>query len=285
MKPFIAACLLLIALDAASQALTRKAVFVKGQQFERVAKARSTNKFTVLGEEKESIDSNMHAWLFTVTDVKDTAYLISNCLSRKVLYIKLGKRTAFDSDSAGDAAHPVFGELLMEGIGKVAETVVGKSGRIIPSVDTVSVLHGVMANMGMWTNLLNASKRPGVNYELIADLPAKQVRKGDSWTDSVMIQGTKGFVKSTIKDITGQVATITQTGKFLLIEEMKQVNSPLTMKLDIDLQGELTFDIKTGILKSVKNLLTASGTLGAAKYSTPVGTIVETELTITPRHN
>jgi hypothetical protein len=271
MKRISAFLLVLIALDASAQNITRKAVFRKGQQFEKVSINNSDMTLEMMGQKREVSNSFDVTWQITVADVVDTAYIIENTLTRRKLGMNaMGNEQNLDSDSAHHADNPMMGPALMDGIGKTSRVWVNKNGNIILSQDTVEQTEELTAAMGSASSLVNATKKPGHNYELVAPLPKKNLKVGDEWTDTANIDGNKGTVTYKVKSIDKDETTITHTGKTSNVIETNNNGMQMVIKTEGTVSGTHTFDTKTGIIKTSNNITEASGTMEMMGQAIPI---------------
>ncbi len=253
------------------QSLSRKAVFAKGQQLERVASIKMTFAMEMMGQSIDMNNNNTITSLVEVKNATDKDYALASTVKRVVTSMSgMGQEMSYDSDKK-DGAPNEMGQKMGEMVGKTSNLTINTKGFITASDDTTGGGAAAKAGgfMGMTGGLTNAANKPGSSYDLIANLPEKTLKVGDTWIDSTVSKEGKAVTNYKVLDIKGDEATVSMDGTVTQTGETE--NNGMTINLNIQgtSKGTFAMEVATGIIKKRNVLLDATGTMEVAGQSAP----------------
>ncbi len=250
----------------------QKIALKKGQKLETVATTKMTME--VMGQ---NVDNQSTATSSVVLkDITDSGYIFSNTLNRMTVKGNgMGQDVSFDSDKKEDMDGQM-GQVLKEKIGAEQEIKVDKSGKVsgIAENDS-SKAGGGMADMMSMTGTL----AKGQPYPVLIQLPSKNIKPGDTWTDS---SGTPATVKTimvyTLKSLSGDSALVTFTGTIAKNGTLQQNGMEIQMDMTGTTTGQSSYESSTGLLKRSSSMSDISGSLGVMGQNAPISAKVNTEM-------
>ena len=272
MKKFLLVALLFNAILVSAQTVTRKAGLAKGQQLEQLSHVQMNMTQEAMGQ---SIEIKMEGDFTNLVEVKNAAannFEVANTLKKILMNMNaMGQDIKFDSDKAEDMDGQ-FGQVFKGRIGVPHEFTVNKDG-VITAVkntgDTTKNPAGMMGGM-MSGALGSGEEREGAVFNTLANIPAKGVKVGDSWSDTTTDENGKTFTTYTLKEVNGGNGLVTLLSNTAISREMEQQGVPMQMEMTGTTVGEYTFDVSTGIIKTRKATTKTSGTIEAGGMSLPV---------------
>ena len=122
--------------------------------------------------------------------------------------------------------------------------------------------------MEMMKNIMGGESEQSAN-EAFEIMPAGK-KVGDTWTDSAISAEVKTYHQYTLKDIKGNDATITFTGKQIVNKQIEQQGMQITVTSDGKISGEGTVDMTTGILKQKTTQMNSTGSAEVMGQSIPM---------------
>ena len=262
---------------ACSIALTtvhaQKIALKKGQKLETVATTKMTME--VMGQ---NVDNQSTATSSVVLkDITDSGYIFSNTLNRMTVKGNgMGQDVSFDSDKKEDMDGQM-GQVLKDKIGAEQEIKVDKSGKVsgIAERDSSKAAGGGMADMMSMTGAL----AKGQPYPVLIQLPSKNIKPGDTWTDS---SGTPATVKTvmvyTLKSLSGDSALVTFTGTIAKNGTLQQNGMEIQMDMTGTTKGQSSYESSTGLLKRSSSTSDISGSLGVMGQNAPISATVNAEM-------
>jgi hypothetical protein len=205
---------------------------------------------------------------------------VANTLKRMVMNMTGIQEVKFDSDKKEDMEGQM-GEALKDKIGKTSELVLNSNG-IITEVKNKPAKDEPAASGNMMGNMLGqdvGEEKEGTNFSVLANLPIKGVKVGESWVDSVVDNETKVFTTYTLKEVKGNDGVVSMSGNMNVNRDMEQQGMTLQVTMQGTILGEYVFDVPTGIIKSKKANTKATGTVEAMGQSIPM--TIDTTVTST----
>lgn len=268
---------------AGAQTLTKKAVFTKGQQLEKATVLNMSMTMDMMGQSLEVKNDQTQLSLVEVKDATEKEYTLANTVKRVTMASSaMGQQMNYDSDKKEDADSEL-GKALGGKVGKTSSIKIDKKGIITASDDTsnneiATAMQGMMpANVDM--------KNGGVggNYELVALLPEKSLKVGDTWVDSTSDKDGKQIMNFRVVDIKATDAVVAVSGIMDRAGEVQQGGMTINMTMSGKTKGEYTLDPTTGIVKKRKLEVDGSGTMEMMGQSVPFTMKMNTEETITKK--
>jgi sporulation protein YlmC with PRC-barrel domain len=270
MKKLLFIPLSLVTVFVSAQTLNRKVVLSQGQQIERVADVKMNFSMDMMGQ---SIDMNMSNGTTSLVEVK-TASAKENALTSTVKRILMtlngmGQEMTYDSDKKEDADSEI-GKKMGEMVGKTTNLKVDGKGTITASDDTTSVLaNSANGFMSMAGNIANAGNKVGNVYDLVANLPEKAIKAGDTWADSTASGQNKSATNYTVLEVKGGEATIGMDGTIAQSGETETNGMTVHLNLSGKSKGQYIMDVATGLVKKRTVAMDATGTMDVMGQSVP----------------
>jgi hypothetical protein len=247
MKKFFLPLLALAALAAPAQKVSNKLTFQKGQTIE-VTTNMNINTQSMMGEIPASV-----VMIDTYTVGETTADGIQLTKTpRKVKFSvsAMGQDMSADSDNPKDLEGRL-GEPIKEIMKQKQEFTVDATGKVTAVKTDEKKKKEDAGMMSMMMPGMNAGATVAVAGQpsLFKILPDRDVNKGDTWTDSVNVEGNKSKTVYTVKDITDKEIILDYTGD----GTSKTTQSAMGMSADVSAttknSGSVTLDKATGLLK------------------------------------
>lgn len=278
MKKLVLSAVILASLAAQAQKVSNKLQFQKGQKLEMVTTVKSASQ--MMGQ---SIDVNVTST--RVLDVKDVA---SNnaTIENKIKHLQMafdgmGQNKTYDSEIESDR-NSDLGKNFEKGLKNTYTMTVDAFGKVTAvKADTSNpnaVKDSAAAAPDMMSGMMDGFME-GFNLPEVGDatdfaiLPAKEVSKGDSWTDTTSAdKDTKRKATFTVSAITGSDVVLNYTEDVAT----KSTKENMGMEVTIDKQdkntGTITLDRKTGLLKQKTVTTQTSGTASVMGQEIPLDT-------------
>jgi hypothetical protein len=288
MKKAVLSALVLFSLAAQAQKVSNKLQFQKGQKLEMLTTVKSASE--MMGQ---SLDVNVVSTrVLDVADLANGNAVIESKIKRlQVDFNGMGQNQTFDSDREEDRNSE-----MGKGLGKVLKNkytmTVDPYGKITAvkadadnpnnAADSSAGAQDMMG--GMMEGLMAGFSLPKAGDATdFALLPAKEVGKGDTWTDTTSAdKDVKRKAVYTVSDITANEVLL----KYTEDVAMKTTKENMGMEVTIDKQdkntGNITLDRKTGLLKQKTITTETSGTASVMGQEIPLDTKVTTTVVVTP---
>lgn len=269
-KTILIITLFAVAGGVSAQTITRKTVLSKGQQLSQTTEVNTNMTQEMMGQSMQiKIKSNLDN-LVEVKDAMPSGYAVANTLKHVTMNFNgMGQEQSFDSDKKEDMDGQM-GSAFKGKIGHASEFVVGKDGTItsVKKDDSASIDAGGM--MGHMINGSLASEKEGALFTALANIPAKGVKVGESWVDSVNSDNDKSITTYTLKEVKDNSALVSLDGKVSVSREFQQQGMTMQMNMKGTTAGQYTFDTGSGIVTSRKAVTKANGTVEVMGQSVPV---------------
>lgn len=267
---------------ASAQNIARKAVFTKGQQFEKTGSVKMNMNMEMMGQSMEVINTTSMTSSIVVKNASDKDYQVTNTVTRALASVNaMGQEMSYDSDKKEDSTNEL-GKVLSKKVGKAVNLTVDKKGFITttdaPKDETLAKALDVMGGMG--EGVQTEPNIIGSTFEVIADLPKDRTLKvGDSWADSVIASDGKNRLVNQYK-ITGIAGDEAQVAIEQLVSKsgtMEQGGQQMNMTLNAKGKGSYTVELSSGVVKKRTYLIEGAGTMEMAGMSIPFTMTTNTE--------
>lgn len=271
MKKLLFIPLALSTVIASAQSLSRKAVFAKGQQLEQVAVINMIFTMDMMGQSINMNNENTVTSLIAVKNATGKDYAIESTVKRVVMSMNgMGQEMKYDSDKK-DEAPSAIGEKMNEIVGKTNHLTVDTKGFITAAADTTGneIAEKAGGFMGMAAGFAGTGNKPGSNYALVADLPAKAVKAGDTWVDSSVSTEGKMVTNYKVLEIKGEEAIIDMNGTMAQSGKTEANGMTVNLALAGKTKGQYTMDVASGIIKKRNMIMDAAGTMEVMGQSVP----------------
>jgi hypothetical protein len=108
----------------------------------------------------------------------------------------------------------------------------------------------------------------------------KNLKPGTTWTEKTDDNGIIRTTNYTVKDIAGNIATVSFTGTVATDTKMEQQGMEITTKTSGKFTGEEKVDSKSGVIQSSNTTADASGTVSAMGQDFPTSSKVNSTTTV-----
>ena len=183
----------------------------------------------------------------------------------------MGQSINFDSDKQDDM-NGMVGESLKDYINKPQDVQMDYSGKIISDPKDTSKASAIAKQLNF------AQSGYGTQMAFLA-IP-KNAKVGTSWTTKTDAGGIESTNNYTIKEINGDVATVSLEGTVATNMTMQQNGMDVVTKTSGKMSGEEKVNIKTGVIQTSTTTGDASGTVSAMGQDFPSSTKISSTTTI-----
>jgi hypothetical protein len=275
MKKAVLSALILFSIAAQAQKVSNKLQFQKGQKLEMRTTIKSESQ--MMGQ-----SMNMDIVSTRVLDVAEVAggnATIENKIKRlQFTFDGMGQNKSYDSEKEEDR-NSDMGKNFEKSLKNKYTMTVDPYGKItsVKADDgnpnaTKDSAGGQDMMSGMMDGLLEGFDLPEVGAQSeFAILPAKEVSKGATWTDTTSSnKDIKRKANYTVSDVTGSDIVLDYTEDVAT----KATKENMGMQVDIDKKdkntGKITLDRKTGLLKQKTVTTETSGTASVMGQEIPL---------------
>lgn len=236
----------------------------KGQKYLVENKITTANTIQMQGQSMDNNTDMTSTYKIEVTGNEGNSYNLTNTITNiKMNMNMMGQELKFDSDKQEDMDGQI-GSAFKELINQPKQVKLNNTGKAL-STESDS-LSGIMKELNFDVD--------GFGSQLaFQPLPAS-LKKGTTWTDSTSGEGNSRTTTYTIKEINGNIATITFTGNLSTQNTIEQAGMELKQKTTGTYSGEELVDIKTGVIQSNSSTTNASGSVTAMGQDLPITTKV-----------
>lgn len=243
-----------------------------GKSYQVLNKLETTSSTDVQGQTMESKANISSTYKIDVKNKSGVTYNLTNTLSHINMKMSMmGQDMNFDSDSSSDM-NGEFGSALKDYINKPKDIEVDNSGKIVSADTTDTSATGIAKRLNL--------AQTGYGTQL-AFLPLPSNPKtGSTWTETSNSDGMSRTTNYTIKDISGNIATISFTGTDSVETTMEQQGMEISTKTHGKMVGEEKVDLRTGVIQSSTSTGDASGTVTAMGQDFPMTTKISSSTTV-----
>lgn len=268
MKKFFVLAGILLAIQVSGQTVSQQVGLKKGDKFKSVNKMEIVITQEVMGQVMEVfVNSNTTNSVDIKENNSNGIKLTSSLTHFKMDVDAMGQEINMDSENQDQGGE--FSKLL----NVPNDYSLDKSGKITEvKKNTPDIEAGGMGDMGS----MGEVEKVGEVFSLIANVPAKGVKVGDSWTDSTEADGVKSVNKYVLKEVKDGIGTVEFNTDLKMSRQMQQQGMDMFMNLSGKGTGQYSFDVKTGIIRSKTLNTNASGTVDVMGQQIPMS--IETKL-------
>jgi hypothetical protein len=245
----------------------------KGQKYQ-VENTLQTNSSTDV--QGQTMESKINVTSTYNIEVKDKAnnnnYNLSNTITHLLMDMTMmGNEINFDSNKPEDM-NGEMGTALKDYINKPKDVVIDQTGKIISKDETDTSAEGIAKQLNL------AATGYGAQMAFLA-LP-ENAKVGSNWTDSSNEGGVSRTTNYTIKDISGNIATVSFNGTVTSKTTMERQGMEVTSNTTGKFSGEEKVDTKTGVVQSNTTTGDATGTVSAMGQDFPMTSKVTSTTTV-----
>lgn len=245
----------------------------KGQKYQVENKLTTTSSTEAQGQTMETKADVASVYNIEIKDKTDNIYNLSNTITNvKMNMSMMGQELAFDSDKKEDMDGQM-GSALKDYINQPKDVVIDNSGKIITKKSTDTT-----AAAGLAKQLNFEATGYGAQMAFLA-LPSN-MKVGTTWTDKTDNGGITKTTTYLVKDVSGNIATVSFTGTMATQATMEQQGMEISTKTTGKFSGEEKVDTKTGVVQSNTSTGEASGTVSAMGQDFPTTSKVTSTTTV-----
>ena len=247
----------------------------KGQQYQVDSKVVTASSTEVQGQTMETNVDAASIFNIEVKDVTDAGYSLSNTLkSLKSSTSQMGQEMTFDSEKKEDMEGPV-GTALASSIHVPMPVMITKKGDVVPDKNAKK-----SDDKSMITRSIATYEATGYGSQMAFLAIPANAKVGDTWSANHDTKDSKMTTNYTIKEINGDVVTLSLAGTTSNDVTMENNGMELEIKTSGKFTGEQKVNSKTGVVQSSTTVTDASGTVGAMGQEFPSTTKVTTTTTV-----
>ena len=271
-------CLFTVTGDA--QTAPGKLTLAKGQKIQIDNNIKSVISQEMMGQVMEIIiDANMIHQV-EVKDKKNNSYVVSSTLTKlSTNGTAMGQEMKFDSDKPEDMESET-GKALKDQLNVSKELEVNDKAEVIAGIKKDTAAAGGDQLMDMMNNVIGGGSDESNGAAMAFDVIPKGKKAGDSWSDSSVTDEMKIYRSYTIKEVNGNDATVTLTGKQVTKKKVEQQGMEINVNMEGKLSGEGIVDMSTGLVVQRTTVMDGIGTAEVMGQSMPVTTKVTTTTTV-----
>lgn len=253
--------LVLTGMAAEAQTITRTVKLKKGQEMQQVVNFSMNMTMSMMGQEMGmAMESNVTSDI-AVQNAGANNYTISSTIKRMQSKTSgMGQDMVFDSDKS-DEADPQVAAEMNKVVGKKVTLELDKNGIVLTNDDSTLYREELGGFKSFLSNMATTVNKPGNTYALLADLPSRNLKVGDTWEDSVITESGKMLNQYKILSINDKDVTISleQTASHKGLIEQEQVS--INMAIEFIGTGEFKMDKATGLVKQKQVKMKGNGTM------------------------
>jgi hypothetical protein len=260
-----AALLAALALSLTGFAQNGKTGFQKGQKLEMTTEIKKTSSMELMGQSMESTVTSTMTTIYDVKDVTPAGSVVEHKVKRLVFSADaMGKTQTFDSEKEGDI-NGEMGKILGKSIKNKYTLSLDAAGKVTavkldddnPNDDEAAMMAEIISSQ---LGLPLSIPKTGTSTELYT-LPNRQLKKGDTWTDSSSFEGNKSRTVYTVNSITDADIVLDYTEDTYIDKKMNIMGTEANLTSKNKATGQVTIDRKTGILRQKTATVDAEGSI------------------------
>lgn len=269
MKKLILLVVAFSGLAVSAQTVSKKVALTKGDQLEQVSKVTMNLTQEMMGQTMEIVMNSTSQSLVVVKDASNGSFEVASTLKSVLMNMNaMGQEMNFDSNKKEDLEGEM-GAPYRDMLNKPSDFVLDKHG-VVTQVKNKPAVKDDGNMMGSMIGGAMNEEKEGASFSSIANIPAKGVKVGDSWSDSANADGARTFTTYTLKEVKGNEGVVSVKGDLSMNKEMEQQGMTMVMDMKGSSTGEYLFDVVTGIIKSKKITTKASGNIDVMGQSVPM---------------
>ena len=236
----------------------------KGQKYLVENKITTANTIQMQGQSMDNNTDMTSTYKIEVTGNEGNNYNLTNTITNiKMIMNMMGQEINFDSDKKEDMDGQM-GTAFKELINQPKQVKLDNTGKVL-SAESDS-LSGMIKELNFDV--------AGFGSQLAFQPLPPGLKKGTTWTDSTGGEGSSRTTTYTIKEINGNIATITFTGNLSTESTVEQAGMKLKQKTTGTYSGEELVNIKTGVIQSNSSTTNATGAVTVMGQDLPITTQV-----------
>jgi hypothetical protein len=261
------------------QKVSGKLNFKKGEKIEVSSNTKSLISQEAMGQ---NIEFNMErniTEVYEILDVNANQTIVNHTIKRITLTMNgMGQTQSFDSDKKDTVEGKTISP-LQDALNKKYEATIDKQGTITtvknttvesskPAESTGDMIVNLLKMLGPTIQLPTQPVQGEAS--LFRIMPAKELSKNESWTDSTLTADGKEITTYTLKDITPTDILIDYTTQSTTSVKGDMMGMETTTNLVNKTKGNIIVDKTTGIIKQKTGNTESTGTVDMMGQSIPL---------------
>ncbi|HEY0040023.1 MAG TPA: DUF6263 family protein [Flavisolibacter sp.] len=267
MKRLFLPFLLLTVLASSAQKVSSKIALQKGQKIEVVTNMNATTEMMMGASSNSSVSTE----LYEVKDATNgTATLERSMKKLKMNLSVMGQEKSIDSDNPEDLKG-MLGEPIKELLNAKNEFTIDGGGKIVSVKGADKKKKSDNGMMGMFMQQMNLGA--GIPVEgkpsFFKVLPDYEVGKGDTWSDTIAVEGNVMNTSYKVKDITESEIIVDYISDGRIDTKQDMMGMSVVVKGNVKTNGAITLDRATGLLKqkTVTNITETASNLNGQEMN------------------
>ena len=267
MKRLFLPFLLLTVLASSAQKVSSKIALQKGQKIEVVTNMNATTEMMMGASSNSSVSTE----LYEVKDATNgTATLERSMKKLKMNLSVMGQEKSIDSDNPEDLKG-MLGEPIKELLNTKNEFTIDGGGKIVSVKGADKKKKSDNGMMGMFMQQMNLGA--GIPLEgkpsFFKVLPDYEVGKGDTWSDTMAVEGNVMNTSYKVKDITESEIIVDYISDGRIDTKQDMMGMSVAVKGNVKTNGAITLDRATGLLKqkTVTNITETASNLNGQEMN------------------
>lgn len=284
MKRFFFAALSIVAVGSTTHTQAQssgKLVLANKAKYAMTNTIKSTTNMEMMGQSMDIVADMTMLFSLDVTDVQPNKNTVGSALTgMKMNTTAMGQNMTFDSDKKEDLDGDI-GKAISSEFNRVTTVELNDAAEVL-SVKKEAAKEGTEADQGMnMIKNMGSVADDGSNGASMAFLviPAN-VKVGGNWADSSVKDELKLYRNYNLTDVKGTEATVTLTGKQITHRKTEQNGMEFEVNMESKMNGTITVDISTGVVKQKVLNLDGSGSTEVMGQSMPMTTKVTITTTV-----
>lgn len=244
----------------------------KGQKFLVSSTIKTHSVTSAMGQDMQTEMNISSTYNLSVDNAATSQYdLTGTLIKMKMSMSMMGQQMEYDSDKP-DASNPMA-EGVNQVLNKPQSIKIDQQGKILAAVTSSEDMSPILQQL--------ASTGAGSKEAFLAVSP--NLKAGDTFqTDnSDSATGTQTTLKYTVKSISGNMATLSFTGKMKTNKTIETQGMQVNTVSEGTVDGETVVDMKTGVIQTTKSNVKSTGTVNAMGQEMPITADVNTETKVT----
>ena len=250
-----------------------KLILIKGQKLQIDNVVKSLTNMDLMGQAMEMTSDATMTHQVEVKETKESNYTVASTITKITSNGNaMGQAYTFDSDKKEDLETEI-GKAMKGQLNVTHEANFNTSGNVI-SEKVAATAEAKNGNpmMDMIKNLTGGGSDDGGGAGEIFQVLPKGKKLGDSWTDSIIAEGSKTYKTYTLKEFKGNEAILTLSGTQSTKKKIEQQGMEVNVTMESKLSGESTVDLTTGIVKQKSMVMDGAGNADAMGQAIPITT-------------
>lgn len=244
----------------------------KGQKYQVENKIETSSSTDVNGQSMESKANVTTVYNIEVKDKGANNYNLTNSISHILMNMEMmGQQIDFDSDKKEDIDSQM-GTALKDFVNQPKDIQMDNSGKIIADPKDTSDVSAIAKQLNF--------AQSGYGTEIAFLAIPKNAKVGSTWTETTNDSGINKTTNYTIKEISGNIATVSFTGTIGTNMTMQQNGMDVATKTTGKVSGEEKVNMKSGVIQSSTTTMDASGTFTAMGQDFPTSTKMTSTTTV-----